>query len=248
VEPVLPSDSLALAPSGRPSGRSLSREYLEALLIAVIFATFARTFIIQAFKIPSGSMEQTLLVGDHILVNKFIYGPTIWSFERRFLPLREVRRADVVVFRFPPDPSRDFIKRAIGLPGDRLKIEDKQLTLNGQLVDDGAYAVHSDPVTYPRTSFFNSNRQRDNFGPYTVPPDGYFCLGDNRDNSRDSRYWGTVPTSNLKGRALAVYWSYGDESGAENWPGLMGRLRQLAMTVRNLVSQTRWERTLRVVR
>jgi signal peptidase I len=247
VEPVLPSDSVADAPSGVVR-RSLSREYAEALLIAVIFATFARTFVIQAFKIPSGSMEHTLLVGDHILVNKFIYGPTIWSIEKVLLPLRDVHRGDIVVFRYPPDPTRDFIKRAIGLPGDRVRIVDKQLMVNGERVNDAAYAAHSDPVTYPRTSFFNSNRQRDNFGPYTVPPGGYFCLGDNRDNSRDSRYWGTVSDSELKGRALVVYWSFGDGTEESTWPGLLGRLRQLAETVRNFLSQTRWQRTFLLVR
>jgi signal peptidase I len=227
---------------------SLAREYFEALLIAVVFATFARTYVVQAFKIPSGSMEKNLLVGDHILVNKFIYGPARWNWERRLLPLRDPRRGDVVVFKFPLDPSRDFIKRAVGLPGDRVKLVDKRLYLNGKRVEDDSFVWHSDPAVYERTSFFNSNRSRDNFGPYTVPPAAYFCLGDNRDNSRDSRFWGTVPESYLKGRALTVYWSYAGEPEPLEWPGWKGKLRQLAGVTSNFFSKTRWERTFRIVR
>jgi signal peptidase I len=228
--------------------RSVGREYLEALLIAVIFAAFARTYVVQAFKIPSGSMERNLLIGDHILVNKFIYGPARWSVERALLPLREVRRGDVVVFKFPQDPSRDFIKRAVGLPGDTIEIVDKRLYLNGKRVRDESYVWHSDPVVYPRATFFNSNQHRDNFGPYTVPPGGYFCLGDNRDNSRDSRFWYTVPESYLKGRAFMVYWSFAGEAEPAEWPGLRNRLRHFFAVAFNFFSQTRWGRTFRIVR
>jgi signal peptidase I len=224
------------------------REYLEALLIAVIFATFARTYVVQAFKIPSGSMEKNLLVGDHILVNKFIFGPARWSWERKVLPLRDVRRGDVVVFKFPLDPSRDFIKRAVGVPGDTVKLVDKRLYVNGKRVEDDSYVWHSDPMLYRRTSFFNSNRSRDNFGPYGVPPGAYFCLGDNRDNSRDSRFWGTVPEGYLKGRAFTVYWSYDGEPEPVEWPGLRGKLRQLGSVTANFLRQTRWQRTFHIVR
>src|SRR5947199_5190273 len=123
--------------------KSLLREYLEALLIAVIFATFARTYVVQAFKIPSGSMEQNLLIGDHILVNKFIYGPTSSALEKKLLPVRDVRRGDVVVFKFPQDPSRDFIKRCVGMPGDTVEVVDKRLYLNGREVHDSGYCYHS---------------------------------------------------------------------------------------------------------
>src|SRR3954469_24525220 len=131
--------------------KTLLREYLEALLIAVIFATFARTWILQAFKIPSGSMEQNLLIGDHILVNKFIYGPTVSPLEKKLLPVRDVRRGDVVVFKFPQDPSRDFIKRCVGVPGDAVEVVDKRLYLDGREVHDSSYVYHSDDRVFPRT-------------------------------------------------------------------------------------------------
>ena len=132
--------------------KSLLREYLEALLIAVIFATFARTWVVQAFKIPSGSMEKNLLIGDHILVNKFVYGPTLSPLEEKLLPIRKVRHGDVVVFKYPEDPSRDFIKRCMGLPGDTLKVIDKDLYINGKRVDDSSFTYYADAEIYPRTS------------------------------------------------------------------------------------------------
>jgi signal peptidase I len=235
--------------SNETTPRPVAREYLEALLIAVIFATFARTFVFQAFKIPSGSMEQNLLIGDHLLVNKFIYGPTRSPLEKALLPLRDVRRGDVVVFRWPVDPSRDFIKRAVGLPGDVVKFVDKHLYVNGKLVADESYTYHSDPVTYPRGPAQSPGHSRDNFGPVRVPPGSYFCLGDNRDNSHDSRFWGVVPANHLKGRAFVVYWSFEEEpSEVVDWPGWRGRLRQIAHVALNFFSHTRWERTFRTVR
>jgi signal peptidase I len=169
------SDAVDAAPGTPPRShrRSTFREYLEAFLIAVIFATFARTWVVQAFKIPTGSMEQNLLIGDHILVNKFIYGRTAGDWERKLLPYRELRRGDVVVFKYPEDPSRDFIKRCVGLPGDRVGVIGERLYLDGRLVDDRTYVYHQPEVRY-----------REPFGPVTVPDDHYFCMGDNRDNSR----------------------------------------------------------------
>jgi signal peptidase I len=229
--------------------KSLLREYLEALLIAVIFATFARTWVVQAFKIPSGSMEKNLLIGDHILVNKFVYGPTVSPLEETLLPIRKIRHGDVVVFKFPEDPTRDFIKRCMGLPGDTLKMIDKDLYINGKRVDDSSFTYYADSEIYPRQRLFQPKRVRDNFGPKTVEPNSYFCMGDNRDNSNDSRYWGTVPEANVKGRALLVYWSFAsdDEPSAE-WPGYGGKLRQIGRVAMNFFTQTRWDRTLRIVR
>ena len=227
--------------------KSLPREYLEALLIAGVFATFARTWIVQAFKIPSGSMEKNLLIGDHILVNKFIYGPTVSLLEEKILPVRKARRGDVVVFKFPQDPNRDFIKRCVGLPGDTLKTVDKDLYINGRRVDESSYTWFSDSETYPRDLYFHPKRVRDNFGPQTVPPGNYFCMGDNRDNSTDSRYWGTVPESFLKGRAFMVYWSVeGGDLGDPADPA--GKLRQLGRTAVHFFRGTRWDRTFRIVR
>jgi signal peptidase I len=228
--------------------KSLLREYLEALLIAVVFATFARTWVVQAFKIPSGSMEKNLLIGDHILVNKFIYGPTVSPLEEKLLPIRKVRRGDVVVFKYPEDVTRDFIKRCMGLPGDTMKMIDKDLYINGRRVNDSSFTWYVDAESYPRDLFFHPKRVRDNFGPKTVEPNRYFCMGDNRDNSNDSRFWGTVPEANLKGRAFLVYWSFASPDEAVDWPGYPGKLRQLGRVALNFFTQTRWDRTFRIVR
>lgn len=230
------------------SEKSLTREYLEALLIAVIFATFARTWIVQAFKIPSGSMEQNLLIGDHILVNKFVYGPTATGLERAVLPVREVQRGDIVVFKFPKDASRDFIKRCMAVPGDTIASEDKIISINGREVDDAGYVFHTDPEILSRRDYFQPNRVRDSFGPKVVPEGEYFCMGDNRDNSNDSRFWGTVPRDNVKGRAFMIYWSFESEGEPFEWQGLGGKLRQIGRVALNFFSKTRWERTFRVVR
>jgi len=229
--------------------KALLQEYLEALLIAVIFATFARTFVVQAFKIPSASMEENLLVGDHILVNKFIYGPTATSLERWLLPHRNLRHGDVVVFRFPLDPTRDFIKRCIGLPGDEIRMENKELILNGEPVDDAGYTYHSDPRVYPSSRFLSEqNRYRDNFGPLVVAPETYYCLGDNRDNSNDSRSWGPVPRDHVKGRALMIYWSFEPQASPPGTSDQWARWKQLYGVLVSFGAETRWERTFQVVK
>jgi signal peptidase I len=228
--------------------KSLLREYLEALLIAVVFATFARTWVVQAFKIPSGSMEQNLLIGDHILVNKFIYGPVLHPLERRLLPMREVERGDVVVFKFPTDPSRDFIKRCMGLPGDRLRLVDRDLFINGRRVDETGYVFYSATLGTGGVSYYRPGGARRNFGPVEVPEAGYFCLGDNRDNSNDSRFWGSVPAGHVKGRAFLIYWSFDGEAATGEWLGWRRKLGQLGKVARRFIPLTRWERTFRLVR
>jgi signal peptidase I len=227
--------------------RSALRDNLEALLIAMIFAFFAKTFVVQAFKIPSGSMEQNLLVGDHILVNKFAYAPTLTELERRLLPVSQLERGDVVVFKFPEDPERDFIKRCIALPGDRIQLIDKQAYVNGKPLAESGYVYFADAHTYTRRrSLFLADgyRLRDNFGPFTVPSGHYFFLGDNRDNSHDSRFWGTVPRFYVKGRALLVYWSFDGEQEPLEWSGYEAKVHQFAAVAKGFFSQTRWERTL----
>ena len=232
-----------------PSSRSIFREYFEALLIAVIFATFARTYAVQAFKIPTGSMEQNLLIGDHILVNKFVFGPTLGRLENSLLPTQAVRRGDVVVFRFPEDPSRDFIKRCIGLPGDTIEIVDKRIQVNGEVIEDGHYVYHSDSRIYPHSVFLHEGyRDRDNFGPFDVPADQYFFMGDNRDNSNDSRFWGAVPADYIKGRAFLVYWSFASEEELVDWPGYGGKIRQLSDVFLKFFTNTRWDRSFQIVR
>jgi signal peptidase I len=201
--------------------RPLLTGFLASLLVAVILALFVRTWVVQVFRIPSGSMEPGLEVGDHVLVNRFIYGPTIWPEERELLPIRPLRRGDVAVFKFPPEPERDFVKRCIGVAGDRVEIVDKQLFVDSDEVSEGAYVVYRDPRSYSRSLMLDDGyRKRDNFGPVIVPKGQAFFLGDNRDFSHDSRFWGLVPMGYLKGRPLLVLWSGPGGESAEEGSGL----------------------------
>lgn len=221
--------------------RSIWREYLEALIIAAIFLWFTNTFVIQTFYIPSQSMEDTLLVGDHLFVNRFIYGPTISELERDLLPLRDVRRGDIVVFRSPMEPKLDLVKRCVAVGGDAVRMENQQLYINGKAVNDASYALH-------KGSSFPPPPERDNFDTIVVPPGNYFCMGDNRDNSYDSRFWGPLPAHLVKGRALFIYWSYGGRTSSGQWEGVGAKLRDLAETALGFFSKTRWERTFRLIR
>lgn len=176
------------------------REYTEALVVAGLLALIIRTFLFQAFHIPSGSMEDTLLEGDFLFVSKTLYGAEVpFTGGKRLPSIREPKRGDIIVFRYPEDPSQDFIKRCIGIPGDVIEYRDKQLFVNGDLQDED-YTKHSQGERIVPG--------RDNFGPITVPEGKFFMLGDNRDNSRDSRYWGFVDYSQLRGKALFIYWSW----------------------------------------
>ena len=187
--------------------KSTAREYFESIVIAVILALFVRTWVVQAFKIPTGSMENNLLIGDHLLVNKFVFGPTGSSLERSVLPVRDVRRRDVIVFKYPDEPERDFIKRVIGLPGETLELRAKKVYVNGQPLDE-PYVHFLEPASTAQevTSF----DVRERYGPVRVPEGHYFVMGDNRDNSQDSRYWGFLPRDYVKGKALFVYFSFGE--------------------------------------
>jgi signal peptidase I len=192
--------------------KSTLREYFESICVAVILALFVRTFVVQAFKIPTGSMENNLLIGDHLLVNKFVFAPTATSLEETLLPIDPIRRGDIVVFKFPEDPERDFIKRVIGLPGDTLEVRNKKVFINGTPLDEPYVHFIFPPDENGSGSDF-SDPSRPSYGPVTVPADSYFMMGDNRDNSEDSRYWGFMPRSYVKGKALFVYFSFGDGSG-----------------------------------
>ena len=226
--------------------KSTLREYYEALLIAVIFVNFARIFVFQAFKIPSGSMEDNLKIGDHIIVNKFIYGPDSTPVDQ-FLPLREIRRGDIIVFRYPLGPEVDYVKRVVGMPGDTVEIHDKKVSVNGKELNE-PYVVHDDPQVFPVRSVAlpEQYRLRDQMPPYKVPDGQYFAMGDNRDRSSDSRYWGTVPRSMIKGRAFMVYWSFRGNPPPPGSPA-MERVRELAGVVLHFFSQTRWDRTFFIV-
>jgi len=193
--------------AARGGGRRV-RDLLEALLVALLLGMLARTWLLQAFRIPTGSMEPQLWAGDHLLVNKFVYGPTLFAWERRWLPLRAPARGDIVVFRYPPAPARLFVKRVLATPGERVAMEMRRLIVDGRAVDERGWVRYVDPAAYPDSGLLDSfYRRRDNFGPARVPPGAYFVLGDNRDLSADSRYWGFVARPLVLGRALAVYWS-----------------------------------------
>ena len=202
--------------------KSAVREYFETLVIAVSLALFARTFVFQAFKIPSGSMEPNLLVGDHVIVNKMVFSPTASALDRALLPMRDIRRGEVIVFKYPKEPARDFIKRVIGLPGDKVEMRRKKIYINDQAVDD-PMAHHAVPLS-PATNL-RVDDLREEYGPVTVPADQYFVMGDNRDNSEDSRFWGFLPASYVKGKALFIYFSVGTSIGDIHWGRLFKRVK-----------------------
>ena len=198
----------------KEKSKSNVKEYIESIIIAILIALFIRTFIICAYKIPSRSMVQTLLVGDHILVNKFLYGVKIPLLRNTIIPVREPKRGEIVVFIFPNDRSKDFIKRVIGVGGDAIEIKNKKIFINGKEYSD-SYGIYSDNVIYPA-----SIQPRDNFGPVTVPKGSLFVMGDNRDESADSRFWGFVDLKDVEGKAFIIYWSWNREEINLRWQRL----------------------------
>jgi signal peptidase I len=226
--------------------KSRWQEYGESIFIALALALIIRAFLVQAFSIPSGSMEPTLLVGDYLLVNKFAYGVRNPFTNKIWIPWGEPQRGDVAVFIYPVDPSKDYIKRVIGLPGDRIEIVNKKLYLNGQHTEipppsedpDGPRAVYREPEITPT--------ERDNFGPVVVPQDSFFVMGDNRDRSYDSRFWGFVPMKDLRGRAFIIYfsWTGSGQPQASLVPSLVRGLKGLVFTSSwdTQAFQVRWSR------
>jgi signal peptidase I len=210
-------DAVAVVATGSSKKASVLWEYTKSILIAVVLALIIRAFVVQAFVIPSGSMEDTLAIGDRILVNRFVYGTKIPFTERRVLTVRQPARGDVVVFEFPEDRSKDFIKRVIGLPGDQIQIVNKKVYVNGDIYGN-PHEIHKDNDLVPRAF-----GPRDNTGVITVPADSYFVMGDNRDRSYDSRFWGFVKKADLKGLAFIKYWSWDSEGRRVRWMNL-GRL------------------------
>ena len=189
-------------------------EYAEAIIIAILIAVVVRTFVVQAYKIPSRSMVPTLLVGDHILVNKFIYGVKVPFLRNTIISVTNPQRGDIVVFIYPNDRSKDYIKRVIGLGGDKIEIKNKIIFINGKKYSD-AYGIYSDNVIYP-----GSMQPRDNFGPVTVPEKSLFVMGDNRDESADSRFWGFVDLKDVEGKAFIIYFSLNYEEKNLRWQRL----------------------------
>ena len=244
--------------------KSTAREYFESLVITVILALFGTTFIVQAFKIPTPSMETNLLVGDHLLVNKFAFGTPGSAFDR-ILPLRNVERGDIIVFRYPKDLTKHYVKRAIGLPGDHIRIVDQQVFVNGQALDE-PYKMHISlpgsgdpfrdyfpPEPHPGRRYVGGDED-----PYwyedfmvdteiVVPDDRYFAMGDNRDNSLDSRYWGFVPREDIVGKAFVIYWSYEADSAQYTQRSLGARVRQIVDLGVNFFGKTRWDRTFQII-
>jgi signal peptidase I len=255
-------ESTALAEGERPEAPESPREhpqrgFLAEWTVTVILLLFGTTTLVQAFVIPTGSMEDTLLVGDHLLVDKLAYAPA-GPISRYVLPYDEVKRGDIIVFRYPMDISQTFVKRAMGVPGDRIHLEDKMLFLNGKAVDE--------PYVYHKTEYIDS--YRDNFpndpnvpvsdsahdmlanhvhqGDVVVPPNCYFAMGDNRDSSLDSRYWGFVPRDNIIGKPLIIYWSYEASTEDLSSPGLS--VKHLVDLLEHFPTKTRWKRTFRLIR
>jgi signal peptidase I len=224
--------------------KSTAREYFESIVIAVILALFIRTFVVQAFKIPTGSMEENLLIGDHLLVNKFVFGPTATGLERALLPTGTIKRGDVIVFKYPEEPDRDFIKRVIGLPGETVEVREKKVYINGVGLNEPYVHFLQPPSTnsefYETTSF----DVRERYGPVTVPSNQYFVMGDNRDNSQDSRYWGFLPRDNVKGKALVIYWSYQAEREDYVEGGAGDTVKGLVSVFAHFFTRTRWDRML----
>jgi signal peptidase I len=224
------------------SSRSWAREFIEVLSIFVIFTLFVRTFVVAHINVPTPSMEPAVLVGDHILVNRFVYAPHFDTPLHRLLPYCEPQLGDVATFAQPDRPRRDLIKRIIALPGDTIAIESKRLFRDGEPVVEDRVR-HTDPEIWPDDeSTPPSRRVRDHLDELAIPPGHVFCLGDNRDQSQDSRVFGPVPRRALRARAVLVYWSF-DGSGRENARG-MERLVYLPL---NFVGKTRWERQFTLV-
>jgi signal peptidase I len=253
----------AATPLKRPNAaRSSATELIESLLVTILLVLFGTTFILQAFKIPSQSMEPTLLVGDHLLVNKFIFeGRGAWY--EKLLPYRAIRRGDVIVFRYPYDDHLHYVKRVIGLPGDRLRIINRRLYINGTwmpepyvthesaFTDDFADNFPPSPDSVPQMGLQPEWQSQImhyvQHGELVVPPGHYFVMGDNRDRSSDSRYWGFVDRGAIMGRPILIYWSV--EATTEDYAdrSILGTFRGIADALIHLPTRTRWHRMLRGV-
>ena len=215
-----------------PPPKGVIRDYFETILVCVIFVIFSRAFAFQQSKIPSGSMEDTLLIGDYIMVNRFVYAPTSFDWEKKILPVRDIHRKDVVVFKFPAEPEVDYIKRVVGLPGDTVEVRRGYVYVNGEQV----------PEPYVKDQY----RKVQDFGPVTVEPDHFFVMGDHRDRSSDSRSWGQVPRELLKGRALLIWWSYPEHAGDINLRG-SERIQAIGSKLLHFFDRSRWSRCFSII-
>jgi signal peptidase I len=249
---------------GRNAARSLwkgikapaPRGFIAEWTVTIILLLFGATTLVQAFVIPSGSMENTLLVGDHLLVDKLAYAPTD-AVTKHILPYQNVQRGDIIIFRYPIDIQQTFVKRVIGLPGDHIRLQNKSVWLNGHHLSE-PYAVHSSGSIDPYRDNFPTTPEAPLYAPaqamldhdvvdgqLVVPPGHYFAMGDNRDNSSDSRYWGFVPRENIIGKPLIIYWSF--EASTEDLSSPSVSLPHLIDMVVHFPTKTRWNRTFRLV-
>jgi signal peptidase I len=261
--PAFPANVPAPGKPVRRDSTTVS-EYLESLLVTVILALFGTSFVVQAFKIPSPSMEKTLLVGDHLLVNKFIFGGRGDAWYEKLLPYRPLERGDIIVFKYPYDDHQHFVKRVIGLPGDRLKMVDQDVYINGKVLKE-PYVVHDplalyDPLNYrfpptnnqflgarAQTQWIKEIKQYVHGDEIVIPPDRYFAMGDNRDQSSDSRYWGFVDRDAIMGRPFLIYWSVEATSDDYAQASFPQRLKSILDTLAHLPARTRWNRMMRTV-
>jgi signal peptidase I len=227
----------------KPRDRSVVREYFELIAETAVFVFFVMTFVVQAFQIPTGSMEPTLLVGDFLLVNKLVYSAPVFPLEKVILPRRDIRRQDIVVFKWPKGLDKDFVKRVIGLEGEKIEIKDKLVYVNEKPIAE-SYKVHNDTQVFTKNGFYRyDDTIRDNFGPVVVPPGHCFVMGDNRDDSADSRFWSFLPMDNIKGKPWVIYFSYRAERDAYMKNGLSDRVKKLV----SFIPKARWKRMFRVI-
>ncbi len=224
--------------------RSVFREYFELIVETAVFVFFVMTFLVQAFQIPTGSMESTLLVGDFLLVNKLAYIDSVLPIEKTILSRRDIQRFDIVVFKYPKEPNKDFVKRVIALEGEVIEIKDKQVYIDGKPIQE-EYKFHNDSQVFTKDGYYHYDDViRDNMDPLTVPPGHCFVMGDNRDNSQDSRYWGSLPLNLIKGRPWVIYFSYNAERDAYLKTSFRDRLKKFV----SFLPKARWNRIFKIIR
>ena len=224
--------------------KTIVRDYFETIVTCVIFVIFARTFVFQQSKIPTGSMIPTLLVGDYIMVIIFAFAPlssvpALARVEHLLFPVRDLKRDDIIVFKYPEEPEKDYIKRVIGLPGEVLEVRDRQVYIDGKPLEE-KFTIHRNPR--------GLNADQDNYPPTRIPENSLFCMGDNRDNSKDSRSWGFVPRDYVKGRAFMIWWSYDEDSYAWQRTALADKASGVWDKITHLFTKSRWERSFQIIK
>jgi signal peptidase I len=225
------------------SDKTKVRQYIEAFAVAGFLALVIRAFVVQAFVIPSGSMEDSLLVGDHLLASKFVYGERIPFTDWRLPGFRKPRQGDIIIFKSPDDPSKDFIKRCVATEGQVVEVLDKKLYVDGKRFPDPPLSKFVEPYVIPA-----GRGRRDNFGPYKVPPGHLFMMGDNRDNSRDSRFWGPLTMKYVKGKAVVLYWSWRPDLDSPRYRSVLSIPKILLYNLIHFPQRVRWTRIGHIVR